>query len=200
MSQSNATLANADLPGLLRLPSELRIEVYEYLLMPDLQRLEKGVMDSMVVSSLLLFRHPIVRICRRLRYETIDWLHGKFILAIPFCSSKDHYHFARHIHLSWLNCVDSYTVQCLKGIAIMHLRDRCSSCGQHDGDEFVVEWSEEATKLKFLPKHGCCPVKVLHDKRRAYLARRFVSEINAVGGVTKLNVFKLIRAVEDVGR
>jgi hypothetical protein len=55
-------------------------------------------------------------------------------------------------------------------------------------------------RLRIVPDSGCCPVKVLHDKRRAYLARAFVKETNALGSVTKLNVINLIRAVEDVGR
>lgn len=198
MSQSHATLVNTDLPGLLRLPLELRIEIYEFLLIPFLQPLHSNVMDSTVDASQSLFKHPIVRVCRRLRYETIDWVHGQFILAIPFCSSKGH--FARSVHLSWLNRVDVYAVQCLKGIALMHFRDRCSACGQHDGDEIALEWSGGAARLRISPQPGCCPVKVLHDRRRAYLARTFVRETNAVASVTKRNAVNLIRTVEDVGR
>jgi hypothetical protein len=41
---------------------------------------------------------------------------------------------------------------------------------------------------------------VLHGRRRAYLARTFVREANAVGSVTKQNIINLIRGVDDVGR
>ena len=198
MSQSNAALANTGMPGLLRLPPELRFEVYEYLLTPVLLPDQSSIMNSTIDASTSLFKQSIGRVCRHLRYETTAWVHSQFILVIPFWLPEGR--FIRSIYLPWLHRVDSYAVQCLKGVVLTRFRDKCSSCGQHDGDDVVVEWSGDLARLRNVPEPGGCPVKVLHDRRRAYLARTFVRETNAIGNVSKLNLVNLIRAVDEVGR
>jgi hypothetical protein len=198
MLQPETILANADMPGLLRLPPELRFEIYEYLLTPVLLPVGSRITNSTIDASTSLFKHSVVRVCHHLRYETIAWVHSQFILVIPFWLPEGR--FIRSVYLAWLNCVDAYAVQCLKGIVMTNFRDKCSSCGLHDGDEIVVEWSGDVVRLRIVPEPECCPVKVLHDRRRAYLARTFVREANAVGSVTKQNIINLIRGVDDVGR
>lgn len=198
MSHPEMTVANEDWPGLLRVPTELRFEIYKYVLGLDVEDgLEKGVDNLPIMLSRQLFRYPLVRVCRRIRHEAIAWTH-KFPLTIPVGGSRSR--FDPSIVLNWLNDVDVYTIQCLEGLSIKQFGDRCCSCGIHNGDNITIDWSGGAARLEIFPVLGSCPVKLLHDKRRAYLARTFVKDTNAEGSITKLNVINLIRAMEDVGR
>lgn len=109
------------LPGLLRLATETRIQIFELLASDKLYTSIYGIsqFEGMVWTSRKLFTiFPITQVCRRLRNEAIPVFYGNFVWIRDFCIPQVCYS-------KWLQTIDPYAFQSLKGVIFEKYQHRC---------------------------------------------------------------------------
>jgi hypothetical protein len=106
------------IPGLLRLPTELRLQIYEILLADKWDKHYALPFKHTISLSPRLYALPLPRVCRQLRYETIPFIYGKLWWEFDepgLAPSK------------WLRTMDPFAIQCMKGLRIKGFYHYCAN-------------------------------------------------------------------------
>ena len=102
-------------PGLLRLPTEIRLQIFE-LLASEKVYFKRGNDDAPFelqywTSTKIFKASAITRVCRRLRHEAIPIVYGNFRWIINF-------RVPLNLYRVWIETVDPYAFRCLQGITL----------------------------------------------------------------------------------
>ena len=121
-SDYHDVVANADemssISGLLRLPTELRLQIYDILLADKYDICYTLPFKNKISLSPRLYALPLPRICRQLRYDTIPFIYGKLWWEVDEPGPAQ---------IKWLQTMDPFAIQCMKGLRIKGFHHYCAN-------------------------------------------------------------------------
>ena len=180
------------LPGLLRLPEELRLIIYHFLRRDtSAKKYRVPDMDSMQYPALLYrrMRLPLLRVCRRIRHEAIQVWYGQKHLDLVLGDRKE-----RNSILRWLRRVNPYALTFMKGVTLQHREHHCTTW-------FGRIWVEETTVVGFGGSiacatgsyvGGCCDLKRQFDTVRDWVVQDFQRKVEAAPETLKVELIQLV--------
>jgi hypothetical protein len=185
-------------PGLLRLATETRLEIFELILSDPKYKSVYGIpeYEGMVWISRKFFgMFPLTRVCRRLRYESIPIFYGKFCWMVDFLMPRRYY-------VRWLRTIDPYALQCMKGVTLEHFTHRCPVGSLAWDGRIDLEFDCKPVKMTVTNERqsSCCAGELVNREKRALLAKEFAADIESDRGRTKEIVLEMLMQIEDVGR
>ena len=116
-SLSDGSTVNVDAtatPGLLRLPPEVRLQIYELLATDKLTLSPYISYNCARINNTEISKLPLIHVCKRLRYEAIPFFYSKVWWVIE-CSSHSS---SDYDCVKLLQTFDPYALQCVKGVAL----------------------------------------------------------------------------------
>jgi hypothetical protein len=185
-------------PGLLRLATETRLEIFEMLLSEDKCKSVYGIpeYEGMVWISRKFFgMFPLTRVCRRLRYEAIPVFYGRFRWMVDFLMPRRYY-------VRWLRTIDPYALQCMKGVTLEHFTHRCPVGSLAWDGRIDLDFDCKPVTVKVVNERQatCCTGELANREKRALLAEEFAADIESDRRRTKEILMELLMQIEDVGR
>lgn len=184
-------------PGLLRLPLEIRLQIYDSLVTNSYTTpvYRTGPHICSIWTSPKLFKLPVMQVCRQLRYETIPIFYDRSWWTIDFSLSSD-------TTMEWLNAVEPYALQCMEGIILRGFRHVCSKGCAGWAERIEVDFV--GGKVNVTSDHkevlDACPAKESERQRRAFLANWYGKEIERDRTSTKEMVLEMVKRIEAVDR
>ena len=185
-------------PGLFRLATEIRLQIFEVLLSEDICKSVYGIpeYEGMVWISRKFFgMFPVTRVCRRLRNESIPVFYGKFRWMVDFLMPRRYY-------VRWLRTIDPYALQCMKGITLEHFTHSCAVGSLAWDGRIDMEFDCKPIKATVGNERQatCCIGELENREKRAILAEKFAAEIERDRWRTKEIVMEMLMQIEDVER
>ena len=200
MAASTNTIAKTDetpsTPGLLRLPTELRIQIYEILLTYKVDTRYAFPFENTISLSPRLYALPLPRVCRELRYEAIWFFYGRLWWEVdaPGCLQND-----------WLQTMDPFAFQCMRGLRIGGFRHDCGHSDENSDERSrcYVYWILVAfggDSIKVTTEHSRIECSVGREllNRRLALIERCAEEIERDRNKTKEIVKKMLEQLEEL--
>ena len=184
-------------PGLLRLPPELRLQIYRNLC-DDARGGQHCFPDGKPFSS---ERHPIrlpiTQVCQLLRYEFVPYCYAKIYGAITFAQ---HWRLPRM--LSWLQDADPYILRCLRGLQFMHSEHRCIRrfCSRTcvSFEVITVRFRIDGAEVSKWDVWECCADKAEFDKARELLIQNFIRRVEGNMEGLREELMKLVEAAYNL--
>jgi hypothetical protein len=153
----------------------LRLQIYEILAadrsLASLYNLSSSLGDDTTWESERLLEIPITAVCQRLRDEATHFFYSKIWLVIDHCLQ---YCFKR------LVTMDAYGLRCIKGISLATGLLQYSDRKLVFADSIDIAFERDAITVTISRLTNVdCPILLAHDKRRAFLAKKFAEEIES---------------------
>ena len=200
MNMAHTEKNETSTPGLLRLPTELRLIIYNFLRSdksseiyqtPDMANIKHPV------TSCRLLRLPLMQVCRLIRHEAIPIWYGQKYLHFDFAVSRD-----LDNSFGWLRHVDLYSLTSMKGVTLQHCKHLCKTwSGDITTEETIVlGFGEFLTCATASYMGGCCDRKIEFDKAREVFVRHFKRRVEAAPESIKIELIRLVRQLFSFDR
>ena len=186
--------------GLLRLPSELRFQIYDILSADEQSNYALPFKDNVSLSP-ELFGIPIARVCRQLRYETIPYFYSGLWLEVVDrngCAEG-----------CWVRAVDQWALMCMKGVRFVPSSHECLGdeyCyrsrvgyGKRCGYEKRICIPFDGGPINVMP-HGpefVCALGLQRDRQRIVAVQKFESAIKYEKSEVKERLRTMLLEVEQ---
>lgn len=198
-------------PGLLRLPSELRLEIYGSLTHPKSRKNPYAHFGSDHYHiSKRSFQLPILQVCRQLRYEATPYWYGPYYLKAQFRDVRGYdLEIERSFHeigteelLKWLQTVELQVLQCMKGVQMVHLPHTCKTWeeGFSNYETTAIGFEKHMTSATFNYIGACCRAKTEFDEGGKTLVQMFIRKVENRPTLIKQELLVLVeqlRALND---
>ena len=168
---------NIPVPGLLRLPCEIRLQMYNQLLHGN--RSDSSCMHNSFTPHKPILELAITQACRLLRNETLPIFYSNAYWLIESYDPT-----ALEDIQSWLRDADPIILSSLKGIRLANLLDVCvCGCGlkrKRCSGAIVLNFSKDGIVTKELSgEYDCCFDPERCNQERLGLMDNFISNVKA---------------------
>ena len=193
------SLEDTSLPGVLRLPTEIRLQIYDLLPVGHDQsiRAESHPFCLNDISQDIQEFH-IMRVCRTIRYEAIQHLFSKLYWHLSFSPRR-----LPHTIPS-IKFTDPFIFQCLKGIKMWYFAHKCENSGldlvgiaghADRRDRVYLHFVNEDVKID-VDRTSCCRIKTEVDQYRDQCLKDFADDKAGRRVNMKKALLKLIHQLE----
>lgn len=179
------------IPGILRLPCELRLKIYDYLFDEFYGSDSSNTFQSSGLSP-KLFQVPITHVCRTIRYETFSIVYR----GLPWAG---HFHsltktsLRRNIAL--LAILDPYALEFMGEARFLWLKHSCPQKVSKETN-LAIKFMDGRVSFRIQEEEEvCCKVKAYCDGVLKNLAQQFVDHVNQDSNTMKEELLQLIEAV-----
>lgn len=202
-------------PGFLRLPTEIRLQIYPQLFDSNIRECPEFLNDLPPMPPIkhpaVLFSQPIIQVCHLVRREIIMDVFGKLRLYVNRSKEQlleDDQEYCDPLlpdELDEIEFIDAHVLKCFRGLVLQSYDEACdrenpNDCGCYPAaDQIIVTFDDGVAQVEMRKFHSrACAGKISYDQERMALVQCFTTEVERVGGVTKAGLTNLIKALDNI--